>query len=107
MNRCNNIFLFSDDFVITGLIAKEFYVLADNLKLSRGNMYSVGTVLISQLTPCFGTVALVPTASRYRLRYLGSGPNCLIPGFWHKVFRGLFAFSHFGTSSVTFWFQIN
>ena len=60
---------------------------------------SVGTVLIFQFSPLFGTEALVPAVPRYRFWYLGSGSFFSIPGFQYKVFRGLFAFV-----SVCYWF---
>ena len=47
---------------------------------------SVGTVLIFQFSPGFGTEALVtavPAVPRYRFWYLGSGSDFLIPGFWY------------------------
>ena len=68
---------------------------------------SVGTVLIFQFSPGFGSEASVPAVSRYRFWYLGSGSYLSIPGFRYKVFRGLFAFFqilvltwfHFGSKS--------
>ena len=46
---------------------------------------SVGTVLIFQFSPGFGTEASVPAVPRYRFWYLGSGSYFSIPGFWYKV----------------------
>ena len=62
---------------------------------------SVGTILIFQISPG-------PAAPGCRFWYLGSGSYFAIPGFWYKVFRGLFAFFpilvlvrfHFGTILV-------
>ena len=71
---------------------------------------SVGTVLIFQFSPGFGTEASVPAISWYRFWHLGSGSLISKPGFRYKVFRGLFAFVSFrycfGSISVSFWPQI-
>ena len=48
---------------------------------------SVGTVLIFQFCPGFGTEALVPTVPWYRLWYLGSGSYFSVSGFGYQVFR--------------------
>ena len=65
-------------------------------------LISVGTVLIFQFSPGFGSEASVPEDSRYRFWYLGSGSFCWIPGFLYKVFRGYLHFSNFGTGLVPF-----
>ena len=43
---------------------------------------SVGTVLIFQFSPLFGTEASVPAVPRYRFYYLGSNSFSSIPGIW-------------------------
>ena len=53
---------------------------------------SVGTVLVFQFNPGFGTEASVTAVSRYQFWYSGSGSYFSIPGFWYEVFRGLFVF---------------
>ena len=52
---------------------------------------SVGTVLIFQLNPVFGTEASNPAVPRYRFWYLVSGSYFSIPRFRYKVFRRLIA----------------
>ena len=70
---------------------------------------SVGTVLIFQFNPGFGTEASVLAVPQYPFWYLGFSSLLSIPGIRHKVFRGLFAFVSFwywfGSISVLFWLQ--
>ena len=51
----------------------------------------VGTILIFQFSPGFGTEAPVPALPQYTFWYLDSGSYFSIPGLRYKVFRGLFA----------------
>ena len=65
---------------------------------------SVGTVLIFQFSPGFGTEASVPAVSRYQLH----GTSVLVlcsryQGFGTRFSGGYLHMSHFGTVLVTFW----
>ena len=56
-------------------------------------------MLIFQFGPSFSTEVSVPAVPWKRFCYLGSGSYLSIPGFWYKVFMGLFAFLS------KFWYQ--
>ena len=56
---------------------------------------SFDTVLIFQFSRGIGTEASVPAILWYRFWYLGSCSYFSIPGFWCKVYSGLYAFFSF------------
>ena len=66
-------------------------------------MKKVVSVLIFQFSPSFGTEALVPVVPRYRFWQLSFGSYFSIPGFWYKVFKGLFAFVSF-SRNLKLWY---
>ena len=65
---------------------------------------SVGTLLIFQFSPGFGTDASVPAVSLYRFWHLSSGSYFSIQGFGTRFSGDYLHFFHIGTSSALFWF---